>query len=67
MPRCRDCPARRIADERILRALGIPVEPPVPPHLQGVPRCLHKYEPLLRQSWGERDSREHLARPGSLG
>jgi hypothetical protein len=54
MPRCRDCPARRIADERILRALGIPVEAPLPPHLQGVPRCLHKYEPLLRQSWVER-------------
>jgi hypothetical protein len=53
-PRCRYCPARRIADERILRALGIPLEPPLPPHLHGVPPSLHKYEPLLRRSWAER-------------
>jgi hypothetical protein len=30
------------------------MEPPLPPHLQGVPRSLHKYEPLLRKSWLER-------------
>jgi hypothetical protein len=53
-PRCRDCPARKIADDRILRALGIPVEPPLPPHLQGVPPSLHKYEPLLRRSYEAR-------------
>ena len=53
-PRCRDCPARKIADDRILRALGIPVEPPLPPHLKGVPPSLHKYEPLLRRSYEER-------------
>jgi hypothetical protein len=49
-PRCRDCPARKIADDQILRALGIPVEPPLPEHLRGVPRSLHKYEPLLRRA-----------------
>jgi hypothetical protein len=48
-PRCRNCPARQIADERVLKALGIPVEP-VPPHLRGLPPSLRKYEPLLRQS-----------------
>jgi hypothetical protein len=53
-PRCRNCPARQIADERVLRALGLPVDPPLPPHLKGVPRSLHKYEPLLRKSWLER-------------
>jgi hypothetical protein len=26
------------------------VEPP-PEHLAGVPVCLHKYEPLLREAW----------------
>lgn len=54
-PRCRDCPARKIADDRILSALGLPTEPAVPPHLLGVPRSLHKYEPLLRETWLERE------------
>ena len=54
MPRCRNCPARKIADDRVLLALGIPVEPPLPPHLQGVPPSLHKYEPLLRRSYEAR-------------
>jgi hypothetical protein len=53
-PRCRDCPARKIADDEILRALGIPVEPPLPEHLRGVPFSLHKYEPLLRRSYEQR-------------
>jgi hypothetical protein len=53
-PRCRDCPARKIADDRILRALGVPPEAPLPPHLRGLPPSLHKYEPLLRRSWQER-------------
>ncbi|HEV3377663.1 MAG TPA: hypothetical protein VG126_10345 [Thermoleophilaceae bacterium] len=34
----------------MLRAIGIEIEP-LPPHLRGVPRSLHKYEPLLRKSW----------------
>jgi hypothetical protein len=38
----------------VLHALGLPVEPPLPPHLKGVPASLHKYEPLLRKSWLER-------------
>ena len=53
-PRCRDCPARKIADDELLRALGIPVEPPLPEHLRGVPPSLHKYEPLLRRAYEER-------------
>ena len=54
-PRCRDCPARKLADPELLRALGIAVPEPLPPHLRGVPRSLHKYEPLLRRSWAERE------------
>jgi hypothetical protein len=54
MPRCRDCPARKIADDQLLRALGIPVEPPLPPHLEGVPPSLHKYEPLLKRTYAGR-------------
>jgi hypothetical protein len=53
-PRCRDCPARKIEDDRLLLALGIAPEPPLPAHLRGVPRSLHKYEPLLRRAWNER-------------
>jgi hypothetical protein len=53
-PRCRDCPARKIEDDRLLLALGIPPEPPVAAHLRGIPRSLHKYEPLLLKAWAER-------------
>ena len=53
-PRCRNCPARKIADDQLLRALGIPVEAPLPPHLEGVPPSLHKYEPLLKRTYAER-------------
>lgn len=55
MPRCRDCPARKIADDRILAALGLPAEPVLPPHLRGVPPSLHKYEALLRETWLARE------------
>jgi hypothetical protein len=53
-PRCRNCPARRVDDERLLRALGIEPGPRLPAHLHGLPVSLHKYEPLLRKSWIER-------------
>jgi hypothetical protein len=53
-PRCRNCPARKISDDEILRTLGIPIEPPLPEHLRGVPLSLHKYEPLLRRSYEQR-------------
>jgi hypothetical protein len=53
-PRCRDCPAREIGDDRLLLALGLPPEPVLPAHLRGVPPSLHKYEPLLRKAWMER-------------
>jgi hypothetical protein len=55
-PRCRDCPARRPADPSTLTlqaeliALVTPPTGDLPGHLVGVPRCLHKYEPLLRRS-----------------
>ena len=35
------------AEARALRGLADP-HPKLPPHLTGVPPCLHKYEPLLR-------------------
>ncbi|MEA2379734.1 MAG: hypothetical protein QOK00_1695 [Thermoleophilaceae bacterium] len=53
-PRCRNCPARKIDNDDLLRALGIPVAEPLPPHLRGVPPSLHKYEPLLRRSFEQR-------------
>jgi hypothetical protein len=53
-PRCRNCPARRVDDERFLRALGVEPGPPLPAHLSGLPPSLHKYEPLLRKTWIER-------------
>lgn len=53
-PRCRNCPARRIEDERLLRALGVEPGPRLPAHLSGLPASLHKYEPLLRRAWVER-------------
>ena len=52
-PRCRDCPARKLAEDQVLRALGIPLEQPLPAHLIGVPPSLHKYEPLLKRAWLE--------------
>jgi hypothetical protein len=42
-----------VNDERVLRAMGIEIEP-LPPHLKGVPPSLHKYEPLLKKTWLER-------------
>jgi len=46
MPRCRTCPARVASDIRAL--IGEPRRD-VPEHLAGLPPCLHKYEPLLRE------------------
>jgi hypothetical protein len=46
MPRCRACPVRFSAElARIEGGTG-----PEPAHLQGVPACLHKYEPLFRRT-----------------
>ena len=45
MPRCRACPVTLAAE---LRAV-LPGRDPAPPHLAGLPRCLHKYEPLFRR------------------
>jgi hypothetical protein len=35
----------------VLHAWGVEAGPAPPPHLAGVPRSLHKYEPLLRRAW----------------
>ena len=43
----------RAADRIALQQLGGPV-PDAPSHLAGVPRCLHKYEPLLLEAWHRR-------------
>ena len=61
-PRCRNCPARRIDDDRLLRALGIEPGPALPAHLSGLPASLHKYEPLLRKSWIERTEGDRAER-----
>jgi hypothetical protein len=54
-PRCRACPLLLAKEMRELRELGAQAtRPDLPPHLAGVPECLHKYEPLLRQAWEER-------------
>ena len=36
------------AEARALRDLAAP-PPELPPHLTGLPPCLHKYEPLFRE------------------
>jgi hypothetical protein len=71
-PRCRDCPARRPADPSTLTlqaeliALVTPTAPDLPKHLVGVPRCLHKYEPLLRRSaTGEDEAQPAVSAPPS--
>jgi hypothetical protein len=45
-----------------LAALLTPKGGDVPAHLVGVPRCLHKYEPLFRQP----EANETDAKPSSV-
>ena len=53
-PRCRSCPLRH---KQLLSEITALVTPPqLPPHLVGVPSCLHKYEPLLRRTYDEREA-----------
>ena len=40
--------------ERLLNLGPQGLVDPLPDHLAGVPRCLHKYEPLLREAWLDR-------------
>jgi hypothetical protein len=57
VPRCRRCPVLLAAELRGLRSLDrSPAEAGLPPHLAGVPACLHRYEPLLRRAWEERQA-----------
>ena len=47
-PRCRACPVRFNQELRDVRGLGLQVPyDELPPHLAGLPACLHKYAPLL--------------------
>jgi hypothetical protein len=46
-PRCASCPVWRAADLLELRQLGEGA-PDLPPHLGGIPVCLHKYEAMFR-------------------
>jgi hypothetical protein len=48
-PRCRSCPLRFAAELRDVRALA-DRDAKLPPYLDGVPACLHKYEPLFRRA-----------------
>ena len=59
-PRCRTCPVRLAAE---LRA-ALPQAADVPPHLAGLPRCLHKYEPLFRPEVAA--AREQKRQPQSV-
>jgi hypothetical protein len=52
-PRCKRCPVVLAQDRRAVAALAAPA---LPPHLEGVPECLHRFEPLLRRSWEEREA-----------
>ncbi len=56
-PRCRACPLLLAKEMRELRELAAPEVDGVPPHLAGVPACLHKYEPLLREAREQRAGR----------
>jgi adenine-specific DNA glycosylase len=49
-PRCRSCPLRFASELRQVQARASGIDPSVPPHLAGVPACLHKYEPLFRRA-----------------
>jgi hypothetical protein len=62
-PRCRSCPLRRKELPTEIAALMTP--PALPPHLVGVPRCLHKYEPLLRRTFDEREAQPVGSAPPS--
>jgi hypothetical protein len=50
-PRCRTCPLFLAREARDV----LPPLRSLPPHLDGVPRSLHKYEPLLRRAWEQRE------------
>jgi hypothetical protein len=48
-PRCRTCPLRFATELREVQARANP-DALLPPHLVGVPACLHKYEPLFKRA-----------------
>jgi hypothetical protein len=53
-PRCKRCPVVLAQDRRaVLQLVG---RADVPAHLEGVPECLHRFEPLLRRAWEERQA-----------
>lgn len=62
-PRCRSCPLRR--KEQLSELVALVTPPELPPHLVGVPNCLHKYEPLLRRTYAEREAQPVGSSPPS--
>ena len=57
-PRCRACPVVLAAE----LAAMLPTAEAVPPHLAGLPACLHKYEPLFRRAAEQDGGRAAAAR-----
>jgi hypothetical protein len=55
VPRCRSCPVLLSGELRSVRQLDPEMAAAaLPPHLAGMPACLHRYEALLRQAWEQR-------------
>jgi len=53
-PRCRACPIMRHKELREIRELGAPAAGrELPPHLAGLPECLHKYAPLFAEPFAQ--------------
>lgn len=62
-PRCRACPIMLHKELKDVRGLGLPPAGlELPPHLAGLPDCLHKYGPLfVEQLRGQETSDEASA------
>ncbi len=50
VPRCRSCPVTLRSELADVRQQLTSAATKDPPHLAGIPRCLHKYEPLFRET-----------------
>jgi hypothetical protein len=64
VPRCRACPVWRVVDVVALEEL-VHSDEDVAPHLAGVPRCLHKYGPLLDEAAARRSEGTEAERPAA--
>lgn len=54
-PRCRACPIMLSKELRDVRGLAGGPEVELPPHLAGLPACLHKYGPLFAEQMRQED------------